>query len=383
MRVLIVGGGVAGLTLGAKLLQQGVVPVIVEKAQVYSDIGYGLGLYPLGSCVLHGLGIFDTFVEKGQATTMYEVADHGGVVLQSADMATFTADAGPMEMISRSDLIELLVRAARGADFRMGTTVSKIRQEDPSLHSVAVDFDDGQSEVFDLVVGADGMHSQVRELVFGQQQLIDTGWLLWTWWAEMPNWPPETIREYWGAGNFFGIYPCKDKIMCAGGMPAKAATVDAGDTEAARKLLQAQHAPLIATDARIGQALDSASSFFPWPMVDVKSDEWVRGRVTLVGDAAVGFLPTAGVGASNAMRGAAALADELSRAGRATIPLALRLYEKRARKIIEGNQQDSRSVAKYMFVDGRATAWGRDQLMKHYPAERIVKQIVKSMETPF
>ncbi len=62
MRVLVVGGGIAGLTLAAKLRQQGREPVVIERSAEYSDIGYGIGLYPLGSCVLHGLGAYDEFL---------------------------------------------------------------------------------------------------------------------------------------------------------------------------------------------------------------------------------------------------------------------------------------------------------------------------------
>ena len=89
------------------------------------------------------------------------------------------------------------------------------------------------------------------------------------------------------------------------------------------------------------------------------------------------------VGASNAMRSAAALADELSKADPERVPLALEMYVKRCRKIVEENQDDSREIAHLMFVESKTIGWGRDQLIKHYPAKRMVKQIIKSMRQPF
>ena len=140
--------------------------------------------------------------------------------------------------------------------------------------------------------------------------------------------------------------------------------------------------PLIEAVPFIGGATEAAQHAFRWPMRDVRSRTWVRGRVALCGDAAAGFLPTAGVGASNAMRAAAALADELWRADAATIPLAFELYEKRCRKTIEANQNDSRNLARVMFVRQPVLAWARDQIARRYPAERMLGQIIKSMHQP-
>jgi 2-polyprenyl-6-methoxyphenol hydroxylase-like FAD-dependent oxidoreductase len=384
MRILIVGGGVAGLTLAAKLRQQGLSPVLVEKSEYYGDTGYGLGLYPLGSCVLHGIGAYDAFLASGQPTTRYEVCDGKGNVLQSADMSTFTDDMGPVVMVPRTDLIPILCDAATGTDLRMGTRVADLTQQgDADSQTVKVEFTDGTSQEFDLVVAADGIYSEVRTSVFGHQKPYDTDWVFFTWWARVPDWDKDLVREHWGPGTFFGLYPCPERVMCGAGMPVEDAAILASDIAGMKAFLRTRNATLIESDPRVEQAIDSADAFFTWPMTDVKSASWIKGRVALCGDAATGFLPTAGVGASNAMRGAAALADELSRANADSIPLALELYEKRARKIIEDNQQDSRTAAKYMFVDSKAAAWGRDRLVSVYPANRVISQIVASMKSPF
>jgi 2-polyprenyl-6-methoxyphenol hydroxylase-like FAD-dependent oxidoreductase len=140
---------------------------------------------------------------------------------------------------------------------------------------------------------------------------------------------------------------------------------------------------MIVHDKAIGRAVDDLGEARVWPMRDVRSRRWVDGRVVLCGDAAVGFLPTAGVGASNAMRAAAALADELTRANATTVPLALELYEKRCRSVIERNQTDSRRLARLMFLRRRSLTWARDRIAARYPAEKALAHIIESVHQPF
>lgn len=87
VRVLIAGGGVAGLTLAAKLAQQGRKPVVVERSSEYSDTGYAISLYPPGSCVLHGLGVYQELVNRSVETRCYEMRDHKGAMLQDLDLS--------------------------------------------------------------------------------------------------------------------------------------------------------------------------------------------------------------------------------------------------------------------------------------------------------
>lgn len=383
MRVLVVGAGVAGLTLAARLARQGREPVVVERA-ADTDRGYAIGLYPLGSCVLHGIGAYDEFVAAGQIVETYELADGAGRPLQTMDLKVLTEGIGPMVMLGRSDLLALLERAC-GVPVRRGTTVSGVAH-DPD--GVDVTFDDGTRDRFDLLVACDGIASATRERIFGPQPGFDAGWVLWTWWAESHRVDAATFREYWGHGWFFGVYPSPGQVMCAAGGPASrfAAPVTdgtAGDGTALAALLRARVQPLTSIDVSIAAAIDDLESAYAWPMRDVRSRRWSDGRVVLCGDAAVAFLPTAGVGASNALRVAAALGDELSRSDASSIPLALELYEKRCRTVVERNQTDSRRLARLMFVDSRPIGFVRDQLARRYKPERVLSQIIGSVHRPF
>jgi FAD-dependent urate hydroxylase len=102
-----VGAGMAGLTLAAKLRKQGRTPVVVERVP-NTGPGYALGLYPLGNCVLHGLGTYEELVEQSIVLERYEMANGSGRALQSFDMSVLTGSVGPLLMIGRSALLNLL-----------------------------------------------------------------------------------------------------------------------------------------------------------------------------------------------------------------------------------------------------------------------------------
>ena len=219
-----------------------------------------------------------------------------------------------------------------------GVTVTSLVQHPDA---VEVGFDDGTTERFDVIVACDGIESTTRDQVFGPAKGYDSGWILWTWWADANRFDPTVTREWWGAGCFFGAYPAPGQVMCAAGGPVAAAS-----GQDLRSNLERHLADLIAHVPLVGLAIDDLDNPYSWAMRDVRAEKWIDHRIALCGDAAVGFMPTAGVGASNAMRAAAGLADELSRANAATVPLALELYEKRCRRIVERSQTDSRRLAR-------------------------------------
>ena len=228
------------------------------------------------------------------------------------------------------------------------------------------------------MVACDGIESSTRELVFGPAKGYDSGWIFWTWWADAARFEPTVAREWWGAGYVFGAYPAPGQVMCGAGGPR-----DDLSGRDVRSMVTHHLAELIDHTPVVGAAIEDVDTAYSWAMRDVRANRWVDRRVVLCGDAAVGFMPTAGVGASNAMRAAAGLADELSRANGSSVPLALELYEKRCRSVIERSQTDSRRLARVMFVGPAHLVRARDQLASRIPAKRALSEIVNSAHQPF
>ncbi len=378
IRILIVGAGVGGLTLAALLERRGVRAVVVERAANFEHAGYMLGLFSLGSRVLHGLGLYSRFVDASLVASRYEVHNDRGRLTRTWSLEPLNQRFGPILNATRPELVAILRAGLRDTPIRFGTALESLDQCHDEVNAV---FSDGSRETFDLVVGADGIHSSVRQVVFGAQPVFDTGWGGWVWWSKQSASAAETFNEYWGVGRFLGAYPTRRGLGVFAGAPV----VDGFDLPGPgrRERLRRHFAGLgEQVEAMLETLPDDDAELFFWRLADVRSREWVRGRVVLLGDAATGFLPTAGVGASMAMESAAVLNDELSRTDNRFLEHALRLYVQRRKRRVERIQGDSRGLARWMFVSGSSLARLRDFAVRFYSLESLVSSLARSFEEP-
>ncbi|MGD8280273.1 MAG: NAD(P)/FAD-dependent oxidoreductase [Gemmatimonadota bacterium] len=381
LHILIVGGGVAGLTLAALLRQQGLEPMIVERSDEEGEAsGYMLGLYYLGARVLHGLGLFEAYADLSVPMRRYEIRNGRGHLVHGYDLEEMARRVGPLRGISRTSLIRLLEEALGDLTVRRGITVEMLRQD---AGGVVVQLSDGTQHTFDAVVGADGLHSSTRSsiLAAGEYDYWDTDWAGWVSWVDPSLAPADTYVECWGAGRFVGLYPAKERLGVFLGGPATMLEGGRSIDFAARVSADLDDAEAGAVAGALESLQPSGDEFF-WKLHDCRCKRWRNGRVALLGDAATGFLPTAGIGASMAMEGAAVLADELSRCDARWVEHSLDLYEERHRSRAESAQQSSRDLGRLMFVESSPLAWGRDQLVKHYSLERLVQSIATMMDEP-
>ena len=377
MRILIVGAGIGGSTLAALLEGRGHAVDLIERSAESSNSGYALSVWPLGSRILIGLGLIDGFRAMANPLVTYHLRNGAGHDITTYELSEKIAVHGDAGTLSRKDLLALLQSKFHQTHLRMSTHVQALEQTD---HDVTVTFNDQSQATYDLVVGADGIHSSIRQMIAGEVKPHETGWGGWVWWAPSDVVPVTEVTEYWGAGRFLGLYPCREQLCVFAGGPLEH---DFKHTHPSAQDIRNHFAAIVPTLPAVFDALPAdASKIFFWKLDDVRSPIWSKGRVVLLGDAATAFLPTAGVGASNAMESAAVLADELLRVEARTVPRALRLFEKRHRQRVQTAQQESRNLAKVMFVGSSPLAWARDELMKHYPVDNFVSGIMKSLDEP-
>ena len=379
IKTLIIGAGVAGLTLAALMRQRGESPIIIERSAHWQSGGYMLGLYPIGSRVLHGLGLYDRYLSRSVTMNHYQVCDGHGSVIQSYDLKRLTERFGPMQGIERSTLMEILTEGVQDLPIHTDLTVESLQNED---EKVAATFSDGTSANFDLVVGADGLHSETRSMMFneGEYHYWDSQWGGWVFWADSGLVPSDVYTECWGAGHFVGLYPTQNQIGVFVGGPLD--TINQMGKPDFINYVKSQFGTSAESISQVLNTVpDDEDSFF-WSFHDCRCHYWRNGRVMLLGDAAAGFLPTAGVGASMAMESAAALSDELSRTNAKRVEQALELYEKRHRHRVEQAQKNSRDLARIMFVESKPVDWLREQLLKFYSVEDLIRSIARIMEEP-
>ena len=378
MRVLIVGAGVAGLTLAALLRRQGGSPVVIDRRSAGAELGFGLALWPHGSRVLHALGVHDAFVARSEPMLRYVARDGRGGLLSSSEMPTTISRFGHLGILGRAHLISLLESALDGVEVRDGVGIDGLSHNGDL---VDVRLSDGSTAGFDLVIGADGINSRVRELMFGRLAERATGWGCFVWWADPGLAATGETTERWGAASFLGTYPCREQLCIIAGAPIDVLQPDraAGRTDRIAALLAPYGVPV---EEFLTDLPADTEPLFLWRMADVRAPAWVRGRVALVGDAAAAFLPTAGIGASMALESAAVLADELSRTSSTYVTNALDLYVKRRRRRVEAAQNQSRRLARLMFIRSHRLAHVRDRALRFASMEQMVGPLIKDLRNP-
>jgi 2-polyprenyl-6-methoxyphenol hydroxylase-like FAD-dependent oxidoreductase len=355
LRVLVVGAGVAGVTLAQYLRTAGLDPVLVERRAGDADPGYMLGLMPLVDPVLRHLGVEDAYRERSVPVRRYVLRDRTGRPLRDHSLESLLA-FGDYRGIQRGELLAAL--AAAGGAVTHGATVTGLEQDAGRVRAVLTDGAAEEAAEFDVVVAADGMRSTTRALVLesGQVTGYDTGWGGWVAWTD-PDAAADRYDECWGAGFFLGTYPVKGRVgVFVGGPRRDTAAGPAAFVGRVRERLRAQ-------DERLGHALEVVAEdrdVHSWPMTDVRTATWSAGRVGLLGDAAAGFLPTAGIGAAMAMESAAVLGWLLAGATAESVPEVLRGFEARQRPRVEAAQQNSRVLARLVFRSSRPVAVARD-----------------------
>jgi len=243
-----------------------------------------------------------------------------------------------------------------------GTTLTGLRQDADRVYVCLAEAGRQIEAEFDAVVVAEGMHSATRSLILEPADVdtFDTGWGGWVAWIGVDG-AIDRYEETWGAASFVGLYPVPDRIGVFVGGPHEATA--AGALAFSERV---EHSLRTIDDrcARALQAVASAPDAYYWDMSDIRARRWTVGRVALLGDAAAGFLPTAGVGAAMAMESAAVLAHTLAGVDAASVPTALIAYARMQRPRVQSAQNNSRQLARLMFRRGRLVARARDVLTR-------------------
>jgi 2-polyprenyl-6-methoxyphenol hydroxylase-like FAD-dependent oxidoreductase len=160
-RILIAGGGIAGLSLAIALHRQGFRVELVERNPVWPATGAGILLHANGMRVLRALGVGEAVEQAGAVVRSWGFFDQQGEILCDTDLEEMWGQVGSSIGIERPRLQQTLVAGAAAVPYRLGIAVASLTQDE---HRASVVFSDGSSGDYDLVVGADGIYSTVRRL---------------------------------------------------------------------------------------------------------------------------------------------------------------------------------------------------------------------------
>jgi 2-polyprenyl-6-methoxyphenol hydroxylase-like FAD-dependent oxidoreductase len=321
LKVLICGGGIAGATLGCLLGRAGHGVTVLERDLGLRSSGSPVDVRRSAFGVMQDLGLVPALSDHATTVRRLVLVDDAGLPL--ASMPTRRSRDREME-IPRADLTAVLINAAlTNAEFRFGDTIRALEADD---RGVDVTFQRAASERFDLVIGADGLHSVVRRLAFGPESEFLTHLGLYVATVGLPGRADraDTILMHNSAGAATAVHPST-------GSPTailifrSAARIDPHDAEAARELVSRTYRAggwraqeILATYRRAGDSYFDALS-------RIRVPKWTRGRVTLLGDAA-SCVTLFGEGSSSAIVGASTLARSLEMFTQ-NLPVALAQYE--------------------------------------------------------
>lgn len=324
MKVLIIGGGVGGPALATFLARQNAEVTLIDRAPEWKNIGFGLTLWGNGRKVLKELGIDAELASNGYEVPFiraYSIA--GKLIWKDLHFKYFKDFGGSVIIVPRSKLHELIVGAMPATvKVRLGITVTHLAHQGKKVEVV---FSDGMREEFDLVVGADGVDSSTREMIFGPGDLQSYGWRFWVFWV------PEGIRidpyafSVSGSDKALGFWPLRKRgFIGIGQIGKKAAHADP-------ESLLSYFKPFLVNrgwaEDHFQKVLKNAENDFFDEVRYVKMGPWYKGRVALLGDARHAFAPIIGQGASLALEDAQVLAAELGKSK--NVPEALEAYERR------------------------------------------------------
>jgi 2-polyprenyl-6-methoxyphenol hydroxylase-like FAD-dependent oxidoreductase len=309
-RVLVVGGGVGGLTAAASFARRGVEVVLIERRPAFDIPGVGLGQPANALRVYDRLGVLDQVLATGFSYDRMWLFDPQRRLIVEHQFQMGDARVPAFCALSRLQLHEILLGAAEraGAQIRLGVTVSEIREEPDR---VAVTFSNGQQDSFDLLAGFDGIRSTTRLHLAGTAFAPrPSGYGAWRVQAPRPDFV-RGMEFLQGVGSKTGAMPLSNDIMYLFHIRPETPGADfAGqDHVPLFKERLAQYGSYV---AEIAASLSSESDIvyspieplmLPWP--------WHRGRVVIGGDAAHTFAPHLTQGAAMAAEDAFVLAREV------------------------------------------------------------------------
>ena len=372
-RILIVGAGIAELSLATALQKQNFVVEVVERSPTWSITGAGITLPANEVRVLRALGLGDAVERDGAIIRQWGFFDQQGELLCNTDLEALWGDVGPCLCIARPRLHLALLGDASAVSIRLGISVTSLLQ---NSESVSVGFSNGSSGEYDLVVGADGVHSTIRSLAISPVPPIYAGQLIWR--SITPTCPQGLTNMMVFLGNqrsFFGLLPLGNGSAYGfGGVIDERGFDDPveGRLERFRTRFAGFGGPVPAFVASLTH--DRQLHFGPTERVEL--EHWHTGRILLIGDAAHASQPMMSEGGCMAMEDALVLAEVLSTED--TLAGALQTYVSRRRPRTEWVQQQSQAVAEGWALPpasrnailrerGDQLMWQRYQLLRSIP----------------
>ena len=363
MNILIVGAGIAGPTLAYWLKAFGFVPTIVERAPRLREGGYVVDFWGTGYDVAERMGIVPRLLAEGyRFRELREVSARGRRIARLDPVRLIDKTHGRYVTIGRSDLSRAVYDALGGeVETVFDDTVEALVDEGDR---VRVQFASGSTREFDLVIGADGLHSRVRSSVFGAEAGFERYLGIVVAAFDVDGYVPRdelvaVTRTEVGAQLLRIALRDGSTMFCVmfrhdGGLPE--------DLAAQQDLIRAQLGRMRGEAAAVAERMPQARTFYIDRASQIRMPSWSRGRIALIGDAAACPSLLAGQGSALAMVEAYVLAAELRRAQGAH-GAAFAALERRLATVVRQKQDAAVGLGAAFAPRNRMQLWARNALL--------------------
>lgn len=363
--VLIVGGGIAGCSLAIALAQRGMRVTVLEKLDAWRFHSSGIFIYSNGLAELQKLGVLPGILDSGfaigQGRNLY-YDQHGELIVETRYPSAPGTTLPPVLGIRRAEMHRVLADRmhALGVEIRLGSTVASI-EDNSANDAVVATLNDGSKVEASVVVGADGIRSQIRGMLFGDLEPEDTGFGVW----RSIHRRPAELREkilMMGVGKRLGIMPISEDQLYI-----YATTNEPGhpryDPARLHLTMREKFAEFSGPATALLEDIRDPSQVFYTAVEEIRLPQpWSRGRVLLIGDAAHASTPFMGQGGAMAIEDANVLAGMLEKGGDvAQVLLAFGAYRQPKCQFV---QDVSRSVGEAGGLENADTCIARNVRMR-------------------
>ena len=362
--VLIIGGGIGGLTTAIALRQKGLDVRVYENAPVLQPLGAGLVLAANAMRVLRALGLEGEILARGKLLRHFSILSQAGAVLAQTDSMRVSRQYGNDNFtIHRADLHCVLLDNLGGHVLHLGKRCTGFTQ---TARGVQVQFDDGTEAAGDYLVAADGIHSVIRRQLLPESAPRYAGYTCWR--TVIDGWPVgfdgERATETWGHRGRIGIVPLINNriyVFICKKAPARSAQMREHGAAHFRASFHDYHAP-------VPQVLDAAG-IHPLLWNDILDlaplQQFAFGRVVLTGDAAHATTPNLGQGACQAIEDALVLANCLEKYPDGEV--AFKVFERKRLARTGEIIRTSRQIGQLAQLENKFLAALRNAAMRWVP----------------
>ncbi|MBH0775484.1 FAD-dependent monooxygenase [Nocardia bovistercoris] len=377
-RVIILGGGIGGLSASIALRKVGIDATVYEQAPAFGTVGASLQVWVKGMKAFAELGLADEIRRRGAEVHRQQFFNQHGTPLYHAPLADLARTYGaPMPvMIRRSEVIETLSTAPDLGPVVFDHRATRIDQDDTGA---TVTFENGRRERAELVIAADGINSRTRQAILPEVKILTAGYVIVH--AVAQHEPPcgaNNFSLFFGRGTRIAIKDCgNDHIFWAAALRDPAVAIGEPNELVKYDLLRRFSVfpepvhNLIRATAANAMLHHEVRALGPMPT-------WSSGRVAFLGDSAHAVTPNLGRGASEAIVDAIVLARQLvpiDMRDRGALAGALAVYETARRPESSALQKESWKIGTISSWQGFAATKARDLMMKTVVGRKQVAKI--------